>query len=243
MKYKNLAMLALSFSLLTTSSVYAQETQPEIAKVPSRSIIQADIQSRRIPTGTIVKIRMENSLNTQSAHDGAPFTSTLMQDIKIGQKVILPAGSVIRGTVSFIQKTRRISRGAEMVLAFDHVVTPVGKQLPLIAAVSNSQNISKDGGIKAEGSYYTEVSSHFDHNVEFVKNATDSGIKIGKTFWRGYPVFVTTPLAAAGGFCVGSCDFLGRSIISLFKKGNDVIVKPGQIMEITLKQPLDVPLN
>lgn len=238
MKKNLILLLALIAFVITTITV-----QAEIKPFVNKKMMKIDIQSKRIPAGTRVKIRMATHLNTITSNAGDQFNSTLTQDIKSGHDIILPAGTMIRGTVGYVKRAGLLSSGAEILLSFDHVVTPVGKQVPIYAVISNFDNLTLGGGLSSGSTYGGEVNKGFLKGKEIVTGATSWGVESGSSFWGGYPVIVTVPVSAAAGAVGGASYFLGKTVISIFQKGGDVMIAPGQILEIRLTQPLDIPVN
>ena len=50
-------------------------------------------------------------------------------------------------------------------------------------------------------------------------------------------------LGAAGGVIGGAFYLVGDSIVDLFKKGSNVNLEQGQILDIMLTQPIDIPVH
>ena len=65
----------------------------------------------------------------------------------------------------------------------------------------------------------------------------------GLSVWNGIPVAVTAPAGAFVGAVGGSGYFIGKSIYDMFKKGDNIKINPGDIIEVTLIESLDVPTN
>ena len=204
---------------------------------------KADIQSQRIPEGTVIKIRMESPINTNNSLKGDPFFATIIDDVKVNEKVLLPSGTIVRGSVADVKKKSFLSRGGALTLYFDHVVTPVGKQLPVFSRISNCVNLSSKGNISAGGGYLNAVSKNLDQGVDIFTKTTAYGFKGGFSNASGAPVILTGPICFLGGLVAGPSVFVGKSAYSLVKKGDNVIINPGDRMEITTIQALDVPLN
>ena len=55
--------------------------------------------------------------------------------------------------------------------------------------------------------------------------------------------YVCVPIGAVGGVIGGAFYLVGDSIVDLFKKGNNVNLEQGQILDIMLTQPIDVPIH
>jgi hypothetical protein len=269
---KSLALIMAMF-MISPNFVYAQnynfsQSDPQYNDYNYKTTrpMQADIQSRRIPAGTRIKLRMDTAVNTHNSKRGSSFVSTIMEDIRVNNKIILPEGTSIRGRVSKVVPNSFLSRGAELILVFDHVTTPVGKQIPLVAQVSYADNykITQEGSISAGGGYLKAVEKSFDQGLDIaVKSSTygiDTGMsmmnslkssnnsqnawkKAGVVAFSALPVIIITPIAAVGGAAVGSTLFFSKSVISIFKKGDIVKIDPGKILEVNLIDPIDVPVN
>lgn len=203
---------------------------------------RADAKTRRIPAGTKLKLQLINSVNTIAQTPGDSFSAMLMEDQTAGTSIILPAGSIVRGCVSKIKPVRRLSRGAIIYLDFDHVVTPSGRQLPLTLSVYNRANLTDDGGIYGSKGYGEAIKKNWEQTVEITKNATQFGSDIGDEAFTGAN-YITTPICAVGGAFGGGVYFVGDSVIDLFRKGEDVILNQGTVLDVILTNPIDVPMN
>lgn len=202
----------------------------------------ADAKTKRIPAGTKLRLQLIDSVNTVAGSEGDSFNAMLLDDQTTGASIILPSGSVIRGCISKIKPTRRLSRGAVVYLDFDHVVTPNGRQLPLSLSLYNRANLTTDGGVYGSKGYGEAVKKNWRETVEITQNATEFGQDIGDRAFVG-ATYITTPVCAVGGAFGGAAYFVGDSVVDLFRKGDDVILNQGAILDVTLTSPIDVPLN
>lgn len=203
---------------------------------------RADAKTRRIPAGTKLKLQLIDPVNTIAGYEGAPFNAMLLEDQTSGTSIILPAGSIVRGCIRRITPTKRLSRGAIIYLDFDHVVTPNGRQLPLTMSIYNRCDLTMDGGIFGSKGYGEALKKNWTKTVEITKNATQFGVDIGDSAFSG-AVYLTAPICAAGGAFGGGAYFVGDSIIDLFRKGEDVMLNQGTILDVMLSYPIDVPVN
>lgn len=203
---------------------------------------KADAKTRRIPAGTKLKLELMDPLYTQIGRQGDSFNAILLEDQKYQTNVILPAGSVVRGSVSKIVPTRMLSRGAVLYLDFDHVVTPNGRQLPLTMGVCNRAKLTDDGGIYETKGYGEALQNNWKKTVEITQKSTQFGLDIGEDSFTG-AVFITAPVCAIGGAMGGGAYLFGDSIIDLFRKGQNVQFNKGAILDVMLTQPIDVPVN
>ena len=203
---------------------------------------KADAKTKRIAAGTPFTLEFLQPISTFSGTEGDSFSAILKNEIKTNSSVILPIGSVIRGSISNVNTAKRFSRGAKLYLDFDHVVTPNGRQIPLDLAVSriNDTKIFYDGGLYKNLGYGEAIKENFDRGVNITKLATEYGLKAGDTA-QGLQ-YITTPFCAIGGFIGGLGYFVGTDVADMFKKGNDVYINKGEIIEVRLLNPIDVPV-
>ena len=100
-----------------------------------------------VPVGTEFDVRLQNSLSSATAQVEDRFEATTIVDLTDeNHRVIVPAGSVMRGVVSSVNKAGRIERKGSMTVAFDRV-TIRDRSYPMRATVT--QAIESEG-IKGE---------------------------------------------------------------------------------------------
>src|SRR5262245_19639516 len=63
-----------------------------------------------IPTGQEMDVRIEDELSSETAQVEQRFEATTMVDLYRGDRVLIPAGSVMRGVVSSVNKATRTDR-------------------------------------------------------------------------------------------------------------------------------------
>lgn len=203
---------------------------------------RADAKTRRIPAGAKLKLQLMNPVNTIAGNEGDAFNAMLLEDQTSGTNIILPSGSIVRGSISKIKPVRRLSRGAVIYLDFDHVVTPNGRQLPLTMSVCNRADLTDDGGIYGSKGYGEAIKKNWAKTVDITKSSTQFGVDLGEDAFTG-AVYFTAPICAVGGAFGGGAYFVGNSVVDLFRKGDDVILNQGTTLDVTLSYPIDVPVN
>jgi hypothetical protein len=100
-----------------------------------------------IPVGTEFDVRLQNRLSSATAQVEDRFEGTTLIDLRDeNNHVLVPAGSVMRGVVSSVNKAGRIERKGSMTVAFDRV-TIKGRSYPMRATVTQAL---ESEGIKGE---------------------------------------------------------------------------------------------
>ena len=201
---------------------------------------KADARTKRIPAGTVFQLEFLQPISTFSGCEGDSFVATLKNELSTDANVILPSGSVVRGSVSKVNTAKRFSRGAKLYLDFDHVVTPNGRQIPLDMAVCQFDNIYYDGSLYKNLGYGEAIQKNYERAVEITKNATNYGMSAGESA-PGIQ-YLTTPICAVGGFIGGVGYWVGDGIADMFRKGKEVYINKGDVLKVKLINPIDVPV-
>jgi hypothetical protein len=101
-----------------------------------------------VPVGTEFDVRLQTSLSSATAQVEDKFEATTLVDYRRGDRVLVPAGSLMRGVVSSVKKAGRIERTGSLTLAFDRI-TVDGRSYPIRATVTDaleSEGIRGDVG-------------------------------------------------------------------------------------------------
>jgi len=90
-----------------------------------------------VPVGTEFDVRLGQSLSSATNLVEDRFQATTLVDLREGDRVIVPAGSDMRGVVSSVTKAGRIERTGKMTVAFDQI-TIGGQTHPIRATVTQA---------------------------------------------------------------------------------------------------------
>jgi hypothetical protein len=74
-----------------------------------------------IPVGTEIDVRLQNALNSGTNQVEDRFEATTLVDVGVNSRVVIPAGSVMRGVVTQVEAATRTNRTARMTVSFDQV--------------------------------------------------------------------------------------------------------------------------
>jgi len=91
-----------------------------------------------IPVGTEFDVRLQNPLSSATAQVEDRFEATTLVDLRDEQgRLLVPAGSVMRGVVSSVTKATRTERTGKLTVAFDRI-TVNGRSYPIRATVTQA---------------------------------------------------------------------------------------------------------
>lgn len=87
------------------------------------------------PTGSIVRARLVTPLNSSTTKKGAPVEAVITEPLVVSDRLILPEGSVIKGSVVHVQPARRLGRNGQLRILFHEVAPPNGIQQKVEASL------------------------------------------------------------------------------------------------------------
>jgi hypothetical protein len=99
-----------------------------------------------IPAGQEIDVRLGDRLSSETAQVEDRFDATTMVDLSEGNRVLIPAGSVLRGVVRTVDRATRTDRRGEMTVSFDQI-TIRGRAYPIRGTVTEAL---ESEGIKGE---------------------------------------------------------------------------------------------
>jgi TolA-binding protein len=120
----------------TPGAVQAGDTRTGQSTEPPRQRTTTT-RANEVPAGTEMDVRLEKALTSDTAQVEDRFTATTLADLYNGNKVLVPAGSSVRGIVTSATKAGRVERTGKLTLAFDQV-TVNGRSYPMHATVTEA---------------------------------------------------------------------------------------------------------
>jgi hypothetical protein len=94
-------------------------------------------QAGVVPMGTELDVRLEQSLNSDTARVEDRFEATTVVDLRENNRVVIPAGSRVRGVVTGVKNAGRVERKGELQLSFDQI-TVNGRNFPIRGTVTQA---------------------------------------------------------------------------------------------------------
>ncbi len=107
--------------------------------------------SMTVPEGTEIQVRLDTPLSSRTARTEDRFEATVMMPVDVDNRIVIPAGTRVRGTVVSAEPAERPARGGKLDLAFNRLELEDSTRADIRArVVSLSEGIDKsDTGKKA----------------------------------------------------------------------------------------------
>ncbi|MGO9590622.1 MAG: hypothetical protein ACLP3K_11330 [Candidatus Acidiferrales bacterium] len=145
-------------------------------------------QSNELVPGTQVRLTLINGLSTRVAYDGDPFTAVVAEPVFAGSQVILPAGAIVHGRISTVDRPKLFSMfrgGASMNLVFNSIeiqsrIFPAKMSILSIYSGTDAAKQRKD--LKTVEGEVVEQRNSVKGDVEDVAIGTAGGSTVGLIF-------------------------------------------------------------
>ncbi len=178
-----------------------------------------------LPEGTRITLQLNNNLSTKTNSEGDPFTAVVTTPVYFGDRMVIPKGSEVTGSIARITRPGRIKGKAVMYLLFQSIRIMGHGQIPIMATLVSVD--SEHNGVHSEGSVEGAGSTGSDITRVLIPGLIGGGIGTIAGGGKG---------AAIGG---GIGAAIGLSGVFL-SRGKDLEVRRGSALEISLDRPLAI---
>jgi hypothetical protein len=233
---KGLKPLIQCLGLLTLTAVMAL---PLPAQENDRQTAQENAQKPVsdpelvVPAGTVLPVVLNTYLNTRNTQVGDVFYADTSYPIWIQQRMIIPRGSIVKGTITEVYKPGVLKGKGKIGIRFDSVLLPNGVERQLVAAFH---------GIHGPGA------EKIDRRTESVEagssgnKGSDAGTVVGNAGTGAIIGSVTS--RDAGGTLIGAgAGAAAGAVIVLLSRDRNLVLEPGTQLDLELRQPLRFAYN
>src|SRR5262249_39338267 len=161
----------------------------------------------------VLRVRLNDELNSEKAHIGQTFTSTLVDPLYSSGGVLLaPQGSTIVGRVTHVQRAQKNGKPASMDVQFVSIRLPNGHHRAINGSLTDLS--TSTGSSDNEGGVTAHKTSK--RNLKFIGGGAAGGAVIGAIAGGGKGLAIGAGVGAVTGIVAGK-----------LKKGHEVKVKSG----------------
>ena len=204
--------------------------------------INANIKTKRVPSGTVLSLKILDSASSNISMKGDQFDLMVTENIKVDNTIVIPQGTIIRGSVENVEPSKILYKGGTIRLYFDHIVSSTGKQVPFYAGICNNLNVTYDGALSTHTTYSDAFSQTVEDSVDIITKSTSWAWDKGDELLNGTPKYIMAPLTAIFSTPIAGIYFLGDTVADIFKKGKNITLNQGEILQVQLLKPLDMPV-
>src|SRR5229473_1929930 len=135
-----------------------------------------------LPEGAVVRARLLTALSSATAQKGQDVEAVLSRPLFDGDRLILPQGSHLKGTVRQVQPARRMKRNGQLRISFLELVPPDGVEQKVHATLEGVQagkdanvRLDSEGGAEATTSKSRYLTTALSLGLETLANDDDAG--------------------------------------------------------------------
>ena len=223
--------LVLSIFLSGFSPILADEplkgtvTENDVYKKFEQEIFTGQIES--LDRKDVIHMTVSQVLDSSITVEGDEFFAEVTSDVYGNKGIIIPKGTLAHGRISKTTDPSRLGREATLSLAFDYLVTPDGRNIPIEGEMTTKLHpVASTAKIVAQDVGYTVAGGAVGGLMAL--NWLGLGAAIAS---QGYTI--------AGGAAIGGVAGLG---VALIRKGNHVLIAPGDEIKVKINTKVDLPV-
>ena len=224
--------------VLTTVSLSTRLTRAQDTSAAQASTERAGVGKVVVPAETSIPLVLKNTLNSRTAHVGQAVYCETIFPIIVGNRIIIPTGTAVKGSVTQVVRPGRVKGRAQIGVRFETFVLTNGTTRPLRATLSGF------GGAGEE---------KFNAKESKIEGASSKGEDVGKiatTATQGTVIGGLTSQSGKGAGIGALSGGVGGLIWVLASRGKEVVLPSGTNFELQLSAPLsfepdelDVPIH
>ena len=192
-------------------------------------------ETRQLLQGTQIHLQLLTEIGTSTAKEGDPFMAVVTEPVALGDQMILPAGTRVRGVITTINKARRfpLFRGeAYLNLSFrsieiDSRLIPVQMSLLAIETSKKDGEARERKDVKITEGQLVEQKHDIKGDVVAGTIGTGGGTLVGAVFSH-----------AVRGFGIG---LAGSAVYVVARKGKEVNLPAKTEMLVRMDSTITVP--
>jgi hypothetical protein len=123
---KNPVLIAFVVCILLLSSLAQVQTVQPTSQVP---VTAGALTGPMLEDGTPIKLRIARTVSSADAHVGDTVDFEVLEEVHVGNLLVIPKGGTAWATVTEAQSKRRMARGGKLDMNIDSVRLVDGERL------------------------------------------------------------------------------------------------------------------
>src|SRR6266550_659962 len=233
--FTGLLMLVVLLAATVVPAFAQTRRRPSLRRrAPVRRVVQPAVAQPimyapvyyNVNAGQIIRVRMNQTITSETARVGEQFTTTVMVPVHASGNEVIPAGSEVIGRVVSVNRASRKSKAGTIGVHFVSLRLPTG----ITRAINGDLTDVAANNVTADNEGEVSGRSAMNRNVVFIGGGAAAGALIGAIAGGGKG-------AGIGAIVGGGLGAAG----AVFSKGNEAVVKSGTEFGVVLNQTLSLP--
>lgn len=174
--------------------------------------------AQTLPTGTALKMKLENTLATFSSQGGDPFSARVTEPVILGGKTVVPIGTTVQGRVTRTSEPRRIAGKPTIAIFPETMVLPNGDRFMLNATLVDTDR-GRGTDVNNEGQF--KGSGHDGKDVTQIAMGTGGGMLVGGLIGGGKGLLVGGAIGASATVA----HWLGKHRSATLPAGSELVME------------------
>ena len=219
--FRLLPTLVMAGVLIEPLLAHAQEPA-DTAKTPSPARSSKIV----LPVDTAIPLTLKNTVNSRTAFVGQAIYCETIYPITVGNRIVVPAGSYVKGAVTQIVRPGRVKGKAQIGIRFESLTLPNGTTRPLRASLSSYGGTGEEGFKRQES------------KIEGSSTKGEDAGKIATTATQGTIIGGLSTRSGKGAGLGALSGGVGGLIWVLATRGKEIMLPSGTNLELQLSSPL-----
>ena len=221
--------LLVLVAIITSTVVPAlgqSKRRPRLRRSTRAVVRKAPVIYYTLNSGQVIRVRMNQTITSESARVGDQFTTTVVDPVYAGGLEVIPAGSSIVGQARNVKRASRQSQAGTIEVHFVSLRLPTGVARAINGDLTDvtGENVNADNEVEVSGKSATK------RTVVFIGGGAATGALIGAIAGGGKGAGIGAGVGAGLGVAG-----------ALFSKGHEAVVKSGTEFGVVLNQNLSLP--
>lgn len=182
-----------------------------------------------VKSGTRIPLVLVNGISTKNSHEGDRVYLQTSFPIAANNRIIIPQGSFVNGTITQMKRPGKIKGRGELYLRFDSIILPNGVQRDFRGTVSGLDG-DQDSSVKKEGKIEGDATKGSDAGT--IIGPTVTGAEVGSIAGAA-----TGNVGRGAGIGAGIGAATGLAAV-LLTRGPDMRLPRGTSLEMQLDRDL-----